>query len=100
PSNLIMERVGARLWIARIMISWGLLSAGTAFVTSPNQLYTLRFLLGVAEAGFFPGMILYLTYWFPAAWRARILSAFMIALPVSIVIGTPLSTALLPRCAE
>jgi MFS transporter, ACS family, tartrate transporter len=95
PSNIIMERVGARLWIARIMITWGLLSAGTAFVSSPNQLYVLRFLLGVAEAGFFPGMILYLTYWFPAAWRARILSAFMIALPVSNVIGSPVSTAIL-----
>ncbi|HEX4972658.1 MAG TPA: MFS transporter [Steroidobacteraceae bacterium] len=95
PSNLIMERVGARLWIARIMLSWGLLSAGTAFVTSPNQLYTLRFLLGIAEAGFFPGMILYLTYWFPAAWRARILSAFMIAIPVSSAIGSPVSTAIL-----
>jgi ACS family tartrate transporter-like MFS transporter len=95
PSNLIMERVGARLWIARIMISWGLLSAGTAFVTSPNQLYTLRFLLGIAEAGFFPGMILYLTYWFPAVWRARILSAFMVAIPVSSAIGSPVSTAIL-----
>ena len=95
PSNLIMERVGARLWIARIMLSWGLLSAGTAFVSSPTQLYVLRFLLGVAEAGFFPGMILYLTYWFPAAWRARILSAFMIAIPVSSAIGSPVSTAIL-----
>jgi MFS transporter, ACS family, tartrate transporter len=95
PSNIIMQRLGARLWIARIMITWGLLSAGTAFVSSPNQLYVLRFLLGVAEAGFFPGMILYLTYWFPAAWRARILSAFMIALPVSSAIGNPVSSALL-----
>lgn len=95
PSNMVMERVGARLWIARIMITWGLLSAGTAFVSSPNQLYVLRFLLGVAEAGFFPGMILYLTYWFPAAWRARILSTFMIALPISNVIGSPVSTAIL-----
>ena len=95
PSNIIMERVGARLWIARIMITWGLLSAGTAFVSSPTSLYVLRFLLGVAEAGFFPGMILYLTYWFPATWRARILSAFMVALPVSNVIGSPVSTAML-----
>ena len=95
PSNIVMERVGARLWIARIILTWGLLSAGTAFVSSPNQLYVLRFLLGVAEAGFFPGMILYLTYWFPAAWRARILSAFMIALPVSSAIGNPVSSALL-----
>ncbi len=95
PSNIVMERVGARLWIARIMITWGLLSAGTAFVSTPTSLYVLRFLLGVAEAGFFPGMILYLTYWFPATWRARILSAFMVALPVSNVIGSPVSTALL-----
>jgi ACS family tartrate transporter-like MFS transporter len=95
PSNIIMERVGARLWIARIMISWGLLSAGTAFVTTPMSLYVLRFLLGVAEAGFFPGMILYLTYWFPATYRARILSAFMVALPISSVIGSPVSTAML-----
>jgi ACS family tartrate transporter-like MFS transporter len=95
PSNIIMEKVGARIWIARIMITWGLLSAGTAFVSSPTGLYVLRFLLGVAEAGFFPGMILYLTYWFPAAFRARILSAFMIALPVSNAIGSPVSTALL-----
>ena len=100
PSNLIMERVGARLWIARIMLSWGLLSAGTAFVTSPNQLYTLRFLLGVAEAGFFPGMILYLTYWFPAAWRGRILSAFMVAIPVSSAIGSPVSTSILSMQAH
>lgn len=95
PSNVILERVGARLWIARIMISWGLLSACTAFVTGANSLYALRFALGVAEAGFFPGMILYLTYWFPASYRARILSAFMIALPISSVIGGPLSTAVL-----
>ena len=69
PSNIIMERVGARLWISRIMITWGLLSAATAFVSTPERLYLLRFLLGVAEAGFFPGMILSLTYWFPAASR-------------------------------
>ena len=67
PSNLIMERVGARLWIARIMISWGLLSAGMMFISGAASFYTLRFLLGIAEAGFFPGMILYLTYWFPGA---------------------------------
>jgi ACS family tartrate transporter-like MFS transporter len=100
PSNIVMERVGARLWIARIMITWGLLSAGTAFVSSPQQLYVLRFLLGVAEAGFFPGMILYLTYWFPAASRARILSTFMIALPISNVIGSPVSTAILAMQAH
>ena len=95
PSNIVMEKVGARLWIARIMITWGLISTSTAFVSTPTSLYVLRFLLGVAEAGFFPGMILYLTYWFPAASRARIVSAFMVALPISTVIGSPVSTAML-----
>lgn len=95
PSNLILERVGARLWIARIMLTWGALSAGTALVDSAAALYVLRFLLGVAEAGFFPGMILYLTYWFPAAHRARILGMFMGALPLSSLVGAPLSTAML-----
>ena len=70
PSNLALYRFGARIWIARIMITWGLVSAATAFVTGPNSLYAMRFLLGVAEAGFFPGIILYLTYWFPARERA------------------------------
>jgi len=95
PSNLMLHRFGARRWIARIMISWGLLSAAMVLTTGPLTFYVLRFLLGVAEAGFFPGMILYLTYWFPAAVRARITGAFMIAIPVSSVIGAPLSTALL-----
>jgi MFS transporter, ACS family, tartrate transporter len=95
PSNLMLHRFGARRWIARIMISWGLVSAAMAATTGPISFYVLRFLLGVAEAGFFPGMILYLTYWFPAAVRARITGAFMIAIPVSGVIGAPLSTALL-----
>src|SRR5688500_20334580 len=71
PSNLILHRVGARRWIARIMISWGIVSAATAFITGPTSFYIVRFLLGVAEAGFFPGMILYLTYWFPSAVRDR-----------------------------
>jgi MFS transporter, ACS family, tartrate transporter len=96
PSNIIMERVGARLWIARIMVTWGLVSAATAFVSGPMSLYSLRLLLGIAEAGFFPGMILYLTYWFPAQYRGRIISTFMIALPVSYAIGGPLSTSILP----
>ncbi|HEY8573188.1 MFS transporter [Phenylobacterium sp.] len=95
PSNLILEKVGARVWIARIMVTWGLLSAGMAFVDGPTAFYVLRFLLGVAEAGFFPGMILYLTYWFPWAQRAKIVAAFMMAIPISSVIGAPLSTALL-----
>jgi ACS family tartrate transporter-like MFS transporter len=78
PSNVIMERVGARLWIARIMITWGLVSAGTAFITGPNTYYLSRLLLGAAEAGFFPGVILYLTYWFPAQYRGRIIAIFMV----------------------
>jgi D-galactonate transporter len=95
PSNLIMERTGARVWIARIMITWGLLSAAMMFMTQAWHFYVLRFLLGVAEAGFFPGIILYLTYWFPSSRRARAVSWFMTATSVSGVIGGPLSGALL-----
>jgi MFS transporter, ACS family, tartrate transporter len=95
PSNLILAKVGARRWIARIMITWGLLSAGTAFVTGPASFIWLRFALGVAEAGFFPGILLYLTYWFPAAERARVVGLFMIAIPISGLIGSPLSSELL-----
>lgn len=95
PSNVMLERFGARLWIARIMISWGVLSAAMTFVQGPNSFYTVRFLLGIAEAGFFPGIIFYLTCWFPPQHRARIIALFMIALPLSSVIGAPISTALL-----
>lgn len=95
PSNLILERVGARIWIARIMISWGVISAAMFLVTGPVSFYVLRFLLGVAEAGFFPGMILYLTYWFPARERARAVALFMTAVPIAGVIGSPLSGWLL-----
>jgi MFS transporter, ACS family, tartrate transporter len=95
PSNVMLARFGARLWIARIMISWGVLSAAMAFVQGPNSFYTVRFLLGIAEAGFFPGIIFYLTCWFPPQHRARIIALFMIALPLSSVIGAPISTALL-----
>jgi ACS family tartrate transporter-like MFS transporter len=95
PSNLILEKVGARRWIARIMITWGVLSAAMALVTGPTSFYVVRFLLGVAEAGFFPGMILYLTYWFPAEQRGRIVAMFMLAIPISSVVGAPVSTALL-----
>jgi ACS family tartrate transporter-like MFS transporter len=95
PSNLMLHKVGARRWIARIMVSWGLVSAAMAFIQTPWSFYALRFLLGVAEAGFFPGMILYLTYWFPAPRRGRILGAFMVFLPFASVIGAPISTALL-----
>ena len=95
PSNVLLERFGARIWIARIMLSWGVLSAAMAFVQGPTSFYVVRFLLGVAEAGFFPGIIYYLTCWFPARDRARIIALFMIALPLSSVIGAPISTALL-----
>jgi D-galactonate transporter len=91
PSNLLMARVGARRWIARIMISWGLVSAATMFASSPTSFYVLRFLLGVAEAGFFPGVVLYLTYWYPARRRARIVALFMSGVAVAGVLGGPLS---------
>jgi MFS transporter, ACS family, tartrate transporter len=95
PSNIILERVGARLWISRIMVTWGLISAGMMFVRTPATFYLLRFLLGVAEAGFFPGVIYYLSLWYPTAHRARAIAAFMTAVPVTGLIGSPLSGALL-----
>lgn len=95
PSNLILERVGARLWIFRIMLTWGVLSAATAFVYNEASFYGLRFLLGAAEAGFFPGMIFYLARWFPAERRARMIAGFMAAVPLAGVIGAPLSGAVL-----
>jgi D-galactonate transporter len=95
PSNLILEKVGARRWIARIMVTWGLLSAAMIFVQGTNSFIILRFLLGVSEAGFFPGVILYLTYWFPHEYKARTIAAFMVAIPVSLALGAPLSTAIL-----
>ena len=91
PSNLVLHRVGARLWIARIMISWGLVSAAMIFVSSPGGFYFMRFLLGAAEAGFFPGIVLYLTYWFPARQRAAMMALFMAAVPLSGVVGGPFS---------
>jgi D-galactonate transporter len=91
PSNIVLHRVGARLWIGRIMISWGIVSAAFMFVTTPFAFYALRFLLGVAEAGFYPGIILYLTYWFPSYRRARVVALFMTAIPVSGILGGPLS---------
>ncbi len=94
PSNLIMMRVGARIWIARIMITWGLVSTGMMFVRSPFSFYLLRFLLGVAEAGFFPGMILYLTYWIPAGERARAFALFLTSTSLAGVFGGPISGAL------
>jgi ACS family tartrate transporter-like MFS transporter len=95
PSNLILEKVGARRWIGRIMISWGLVSGAFAFTQGPISFFILRFSLGLAEAGFFPGMILYFTYWFPPLHRARIVAGFMAAVPVSIGLGAPVSTAFL-----
>jgi D-galactonate transporter len=91
PSNIIMHKVGARVWIGRIMITWAILSAATMFVTSPTMFYVIRFLLGVAEAGFFPGIVLYLTYWFPAQRRSRMNALFMIGIPIAGVLGGPLS---------
>src|ERR1700736_2836786 len=95
PSNLALEKFGASRWIARIMVTWGIISALMATVSGEWSFYILRFLLGVAEAGFFPGIILYLTYWYPAEYRARFLAAFAIAVPVSSVIGAPVSGLLL-----
>ena len=95
PSNVLLEKVGARRWIARIMVSWGILSAAMVFVNSSTTFYVLRFMLGVAEAGFFPGIILYLTYWFPATERGKCISRFMTAIPLSGLIGAPISGALL-----
>jgi ACS family tartrate transporter-like MFS transporter len=95
PSNLALERFGARIWIARIMISWGLIATGMALVSGETSFYLMRFLLGVAEAGFFPGIVLYLTYWFPARERARIVALFMTAVPLATMVGGPISGALL-----
>jgi len=91
PSNLLMHKIGAKATIARIMIAWSIISAAMMFVKTPTQFYVLRFLLGVAEAGFYPGMILYMTYWFPSYRRARMVALFMCAIPVSGILGGPLS---------
>src|SRR5476649_2801372 len=95
PSNIILEKLGARIWNARIMVSWGLISGATAFCGGPWSFLTMRFLLGLAEAGLFPGMSLLFTYWFPDRHRARIVSGFMVALPLSVAAGAPVSTAIL-----
>src|ERR1044072_1387958 len=104
PSNIFLERVGARVWIARIMISWGIVSAAFAFIphissatgiSHEGVFYSLRLLLGACEAGFFPGIIFYLTLWFPALYRARVISLFMLAIPISSIIGAPISGMLL-----
>ena len=94
PSNLALQKFGARKWIARIMITWGLCSAAFALIGGPISFLVLRFLLGVAEAGFFPGVILYLTYWYPAQYRAIIVGIFMVAIPVAGLVGSPISGAI------
>ena len=95
PSNLLLERFGARRWLARIMVTWGLVAAAMALVTGPWSFCAMRALLGLAEAGFFPGVILYLTYWFPREHRARVVGIFMVAIPVSTFLGSPVSGAIL-----
>ncbi|QNP60251.1 MFS transporter [Paenacidovorax monticola] len=95
PSNLIMHRVGARAWMCRIMVTWGLVSAGLMFATTETRFYVLRFLLGVAEAGFFPGVIYYLTRWFPAQARTRVIGLFYFGAPLAFIFGSPLSGLLL-----
>ncbi len=95
PSNLALYRFGARVWIARIMITWGLVAAGCALIRGPASFYSIRFLLGLTEAGFYPGIAFLLSQWFPAEYRARMLAIFLLGVPVSSVIGGPLSGALL-----
>ncbi len=95
PSNIILLKMGARRWIARIMFTWGILSGGMAFIWDETSFYVVRFLFGAAEAGFFPGILFYLTLYFPAAYRGRMVSMYMVAIPVSAVIGAPLSTSIL-----
>jgi MFS family permease len=95
PSNLLLARVGARRWIARILITWGIISGLTAFVWDEWSFFSIRFLLGLAEAGFYPGIILYLTWWFPSSYRSRIIGIFMTAIPISIILGSVVSSQLL-----
>jgi ACS family tartrate transporter-like MFS transporter len=95
PSNIVLHKVGARVWIARVMVTWGVISGAMAFVSGPTSFYIMRFLLGAAEAGFFPGIILYLSYWFPARHRAGVTAFFMAAAPISTARGSPISAALL-----
>lgn len=95
PSNIFLHKLGARVWITRIMITWGILSGCMAFVTDPISFYVIRFFLGAAEAGFFPGIILYLTYWFPAETRGKAVGLFMVSIPLSAMIGAPISSAFL-----
>ena len=93
PSNLLLARIGVRKTFSRIMILWGIIAASTAFVTQPAHLYTVRFLLGLAEAGFYPGIVLYLTWWFPSAYRSRMQAIFQSASVISLIVGPPVSAA-------
>jgi len=95
PSNLLLHKFGARKWIARIMLSWGIAAAGMALVVGPNSFYLMRLLLGAAEAGFYPGILFYLTLWVPASYRARAYGYFLASIPISGIIGAPLSGYLL-----
>jgi MFS transporter, ACS family, tartrate transporter len=95
PSNIILEKVGARIWITRIMITWGIISGATVFAAGPYSFMAIRFFLGLAEAGLFPGFVLYFTYWFPDRHRARVNAGFTLALPIAVAAGAPVSTALL-----
>src|ERR1700726_1448800 len=95
PSNLLLYRFGARRWLARIMITWGLVSAATAFVVGPNSFYGVRFVLGVAEARFFPGVTFFLAAWFPAQYRTRMLAWFLVGIPLSSLVGAPVCGMLL-----
>src|SRR5204862_5031500 len=95
PSNLILHRVGARIWIARIMIVWGLVSMAFMFLKGATMFYVMRFLLGAAEAGFFPGVLLYFTYWYPSRERAKIIPLFAIGGVVAVVIGLPINGEIL-----
>jgi len=100
PSNIILHKVGARIWLCRVMVVWGLVSAATALVSTPMEFYAVRFLLGVAEAGFFPGMVLYLTYWFPSNRRGKMVALLMAGNPVSGIIGGPISGYILTGLAR
>src|SRR3982075_1102950 len=95
PSNLLLHKVGARIWIARILITWGIVAMSTGFVHNVHQLYVVRFLLGLAEAGYSPGIILYLTYWFPRRERARAIALFLTGLPITSILGAPISGLIL-----
>ncbi|OSS41310.1 Nitrate/nitrite transporter [Desulfurella amilsii] len=95
PSNLILNKIGARIWIGVVLVLWGLIATLTGFVKTPDQLYLIRFLLGLVEAGFFPGVILYLTFWFPQRELAQAVALFMTALAISSVIGSPISGIIL-----